>query len=59
MIVGGSGYGKNVFLNLINHEPDIDEIYFYAKDQYEAIYQLLINKRESTVFKVFKWFKSF
>ena len=54
MIVGGSGYGKNVFLNLINHEPDIDEIYFYAKDQYEAIYQLLINKRESTVFKVFK-----
>ena len=33
--------------NLINHEPDIDKIYLCAKDQYNAKYQLLINKRES------------
>ena len=29
---------------LINHQPDIDKIYLYAKNQYEAKYQLLINK---------------
>ena len=46
LIVGGSGSGKtNALLNLINHEPDIDKIYLYAKDPYEAKYQLLINKR--------------
>ena len=38
-------------LNLINHEPDIDTIYLYAKDPYEAKYQWLINKRESTGLK--------
>ena len=33
LIVGGSGSGKtNALLNLINHEPNIDEIYLYAKD---------------------------
>ena len=38
---------------LINHEPDIDKLIFflYAKDPYEAKYQLLINKRESTGLK--------
>ena len=41
----------NVLLNLINHEPDIDKIYVYAKDPYKAKYQLLINKRESTGLK--------
>ena len=35
-------------LNLINHEPDIDKICLYAEDPYEAKYNLLINKREST-----------
>ena len=35
-------------LNLINHEPDIDKIYLYAKDLYEAKYQLLIDKRKNT-----------
>ena len=35
-------------LNLINHEPDIDKIYLYAKDPFYKKYQLLINKREST-----------
>ena len=45
-IVGGSGRGKtNALLNLINNQSDIDEIYLYAKDPYEAKYQYLINKR--------------
>ena len=34
-------------LNLVNHEPDVDKIYLYAKDPYKAKYQLLINKKES------------
>ena len=45
--IGGSGSGKtNALLNLINNQPDIDKIYLYAKDPYEAKYQYLINKRE-------------
>ena len=48
LITGGSGPGKtNVLLNLIEYQPDIDKIYLYAKDPYEAKYQYLINKRES------------
>ena len=47
LIIGGSGSGKtNALLNLINNQPDIDEIYLYAKDPYEKKYQYLINKRE-------------
>ena len=47
LLVGGSGSGKtNALLNLINNQPDIDKIYLYAKDSYEAKYQYLINKRE-------------
>ena len=46
-IIGGSGSGKrNVLLNLISNQPDIDKIYLYAKDRYEAKYQYLINIRE-------------
>ena len=49
LIIGGFGSGKtNGLINLINNEPDIDKIYLNAKDPYEAKYQLLINKREST-----------
>ena len=33
--------------SLINHQPDIDKIYHYAKDPSEARYQFLINKREN------------
>ena len=33
-------------MNLINNQSDIDKIYLYAKDPYEAKYQYLINKRE-------------
>ena len=35
-------------MNLINSQLDIDKIYLYAKDPYEAKYQFLINKRENT-----------
>ena len=37
--------------NLISHQSDIDIIYLYATDLYEAKYQLLINKREITDLK--------
>ena len=37
---------KNALLNLINNQPDIDKIYLYEKDPYEAKYRYLINKRE-------------
>ena len=44
LIIGGSGSGKtNALLNLIDNHPDIDKIYLYAKDLYEAKYQYLIN----------------
>ena len=47
LIIGGSGSEKtNSLLNLINNQPDIDKIYLYAKDPYEAKHQYLINKRE-------------
>ena len=45
MIIEGSGSGKaNWLFNLINYQPDTDNIYLYVKDPYEAKYQLLINK---------------
>ena len=34
-------------MNLIEDQPDIDEVYLDAKDSHEAKYQYLINKRES------------
>ena len=47
LIIGGSGSGKtNILLNLIENQPDIDKIYLYAKDPFEAKYQYLINIRE-------------
>ena len=33
-------------MNLVENQPDIDKIYSYTKDLYEAKYQYLINKRE-------------
>ena len=55
LIVGGSGSGRtNALLNLINNQPDIDKIYLYAKDPYEAKYQYLINKREKVGLDHFK-----
>ena len=33
------------------HQPDTDNIYLYAKDQYEEKYQFSINKLEGTELK--------
>ena len=47
MIIGVSGCGKtNLLLNLIENQPDIDKIYLYTKDPYEAKYQYLIKIRK-------------
>ena len=60
LIIGDSGSGKtNVLLNLIENQPEIDKIYLYAKDPYEAKYQDLINKREGVGINHFKDLKSF
>ena len=48
-----------MLFNLINHEPDIDRIYLYAEDPYEAKYQLLINKGENTGLKYLNDSKGF
>ena len=43
LMAGDSGSRKtNDVLNLINHEPDIDNIYLYAKDPYDVMMWLLI-----------------
>ena len=39
LVIGGPRSGKtNPLFNLIKEEPDIDKIYLYAKDPYEAKY---------------------
>ena len=39
LIIFGLRSGKtNALLNLINNQPDIDKIYLYTKDPYEAKY---------------------
>ena len=54
LIIGGSGWGKtNALLNLINNQSDIHKICLHVKDPYEAKYQFLITKRESTGLKHF------
>ena len=54
LITGGSRSGKtNLLLNFINKQTDIDKIYLYAKDPYEAKYRFLINKREGMRLKHF------
>ena len=58
--LGGSGSGKtNALLDLINNQPEIDKIYLYAKDPYEAKYQYSINKREKVELDLFKDPKAF
>ena len=60
LMVEGFGSGKaNALVSLINHEPDIDKIYLYAKDPYKAKYQSLVNKRENTGLKYFNDSKAF
>ena len=46
-------------MNLINNQPDIDKIYLYGKDPYEAKYQYLINKRKKVGLDHFKDPKAF
>ena len=55
--VSGSGKSNSLF-NLISQQPDIDNIYLYAKDPYEAKDQLLINKREITGLKHLNYLKA-
>ena len=60
LIIGGSGSGKiNLVLNLIENQPDIDKLYLYAKDAYEAKYQYLINNRECVGINHFNDSKAF
>ena len=60
LIIGGSGSGKtNALLNLIHTQADIDKIYLYAKDPYEAKYQYLINKRRKIGLNRFNYPKAF
>ena len=49
----------NALFNLINNQPDIDKIYLYAKDRYEAKYQYLINILEKVGIDYFDDPKSF
>ena len=57
LIIGVSGSGKtNALLNLIKNQPDINKICLYAKDPYQAKYQFLIKKKESTRLKHLKAF---
>ena len=54
LIIGDSGSGKtNSLFNLINDKSDIDKVYLYAKDPYEAEYQFLIKKRNDVGTKHF------
>ena len=46
-------------MNLITNQPDIDKIYLYAKDPYEAKYPYLINKREKAGLDYFNDSKAF
>ena len=60
VIIGGSRSGNtNLLLNLTENPPDIDKIYLYGKDPYEAKYQYLINKREGVGIDYFNDPKAF
>ena len=49
----------NPYFFLISQKPDIDKTYLCSKGRYEAKYQLLINKAESTGLKHLNDSKSF
>ena len=40
---------KNVLLNLISHQQEIDKTFLYGKYPYKGEYQLFINKSKSLV----------
>ena len=46
-------------LSTINHQPDIDKIYLYAKDPHEVKHRLLINKCEHVGLKHYNDPKAF
>ena len=49
LIIGGPGSGKtDLLFNVINQQPNIEKMYLYAKDPYEAKYESLIKKREDS-----------
>ena len=58
LITGSSGSGKtNSLFKLINQQSDIDKIYLYAKDPYEAKYQFLVKNvkmLEQSILKILK-----
>ena len=59
-VIGSSGSVKrNSLFNLISQQPDIDKIYLYGKDPYDAKYQFLIKKREDVGTKHFNDSKAF
>ena len=58
LVVGGSGSGKiNALLNLIDNQSDIEKMYLYAKDPYEAKYQYKIKKREKVILNLLWYFQ--
>ena len=59
LIIGSLSGKTNALLNLINNQPDIDKIYLYAQDPYEAKYQYLTNKREKVGLKQYDDPKAF
>ena len=60
LMIGGSRFGKrNSLFNLINHQPDIDNIFLYAKYLNEAKYGFLIKKRKNVGTKHFNDSKAY
>ena len=60
LVTGGSGSGKtNSLFDFISYQQGLDKIYLYAKGPFEAKYQFLLNKRESTGLNHFNDFKAF
>ena len=49
----------NSLFGLVNHHPDINKIYLYAKDSCEAKYQFIIKKPELTGLKRLNYSKAF
>ena len=60
LIIECLGFGKtNSLFHLINQQADIDKIYLYVTDRYEAKCKFLLNKIESTSLKHFNDSKIF
>ena len=60
MIIKSFGSEKtNSSFDLVNQQPDIDEICLYSKDPHKAKHQFLIDKRKITALKHFIYSKAF